>query len=84
VARWSPWFRNITPSPPLRRPWEHSNSDSGRKGNSFDAFTPVAWDSSAKWKGDESLKSLVVTLTNPHSFPGLRFVLKAILSGYLC
>jgi hypothetical protein len=57
------------------------------KGNIFGSFTPVKWESQI-WKGDygnlnntlkedDSLKSFLFTLTNPHNIPARRFALKA-------
>jgi hypothetical protein len=54
------------------------------KGNIFGGFTPVEWESRV-FKGDgkncvkadDSLKSFVFTLKNPHNFPTTRFALKA-------
>jgi hypothetical protein len=36
------------------------------KGNIFGAFTPLKLESDLKWKGDDSQKSFVFTLKNPH------------------
>jgi hypothetical protein len=47
------------------------------EGNVFGGFTPVEWESVWKNKGDNSLKSFVFTLTNPHNIPARRFALKA-------
>jgi hypothetical protein len=57
------------------------------KGNTFGGFTPVEWESrvwnrkSGKddncWKADDSQKSFVFTLKNPHNIPARRFALKA-------
>jgi hypothetical protein len=54
------------------------------KGNIFGGFTPVEWESHtavsisdiSNWKADDSLKSFVFTLKNPHNIPARRFVLK--------
>jgi hypothetical protein len=48
-------------------------------GNIFGGFTPVKWESSAAGcvKGDDSLKSFLFTLKNPHNIPARRFALKA-------
>jgi hypothetical protein len=35
-------------------------------GNVFGGFTPVEWESGNKWKGDDSLRSFLFTLKNPH------------------
>jgi hypothetical protein len=53
------------------------------KGNIFGGFTPVKWESLI-WrgdiedsaKGDDSLKSFVFTLKNPHNLPARKFALK--------
>jgi hypothetical protein len=47
------------------------------KGNIFGGFTPVEWDSNSDWKADDSQKSFVFTLKNPHNIPARRFALKA-------
>jgi hypothetical protein len=70
------------------------------KGNIFGGFTPLEWESrewnrkydneSNCWKADDSLKSFLFTLKNPHNIPARRFALKAemkqwaieCLSGY--
>jgi hypothetical protein len=57
------------------------------KGNIFGGFTPVAWESRV-WNGkygdetnclkaDDSLKSFLFTLKNPHNVAARRFALKA-------
>jgi hypothetical protein len=49
------------------------------KGNIFGGFTPVKWESSesGKDKADNSLKSFLFTLKNPHNIPAKRFALRA-------
>jgi hypothetical protein len=50
------------------------------KGNIFGGFTPVEWESRTKSpyeKADDTLKSFVFTLKNPHNIPARRFALKA-------
>jgi hypothetical protein len=57
------------------------------KENIFGGFTPVEWESrkwnkkyddeSNCWKADDSLKSFLFTLKNPHNIPARRFALKA-------
>jgi hypothetical protein len=47
------------------------------KGNVFGGFTPANWDSSRYWKADDSLRSFLFTLKNPHNIPARRFALKA-------
>jgi hypothetical protein len=48
------------------------------EGNIFGGFTPVEWESGDDvWKADDSLKSFVFTLKNPHNIPARRFALKA-------
>jgi hypothetical protein len=57
------------------------------KGNIFGGFTPLKWESrvhNGKWgnddncyKADDSLKSFLFTLKNPHNIPARRFALKA-------
>jgi hypothetical protein len=54
------------------------------KGNIFGGFTPVEWESRV-WSGndknyakaDDSVRSFVFTLKNPHNIPARRFPLKA-------
>jgi hypothetical protein len=57
------------------------------KGNIFGGFTPVKWESRVHdgkfgdenncFKADNSLKSFLFTLKNPHNIPARRFALKA-------
>jgi hypothetical protein len=56
------------------------------QGNIFGGFTPVEWESGSprSWrefsngfKTDDSLKSFLFTLKNPHNIPARRFALKA-------
>jgi hypothetical protein len=57
------------------------------EGNIFGGFTPVGWESrvwngkheneSNCWKADDSLKSFLFTLKNPHNVSARRFALKA-------
>jgi hypothetical protein len=48
------------------------------KGNVFGGFTPVEWGSgNGRWKADDSQKSFLFTLKNPHNIPARRFALKA-------
>jgi hypothetical protein len=49
------------------------------KGNIFGGFTPMEWESppSWKWEADDSMKSFVFTLKNPHNIPARRFALNA-------
>jgi hypothetical protein len=46
-------------------------------GNVFGGFTPLQWKSGDKWKCDDSLKSFLFTLENPHNMPARKFALKA-------
>jgi hypothetical protein len=46
-------------------------------GNVFGGFTPLQWESESKFKCDDSLKSFVFTLKNPHNIPARKFALKA-------
>jgi archaellum component FlaC len=49
------------------------------KGNIFGGFTPVEWESGNSHKpekADDSLKSFLFTLKNPHNIPPRRFALK--------
>jgi hypothetical protein len=46
-------------------------------GNVFGGFTPVEWESGAKWKGDDSLRSFFFTRRNPHGVPPRKFTLRA-------
>jgi hypothetical protein len=47
------------------------------EGNIFGGFTPVEWNSVNKHKADDSLKSFLFTLKDPHSIPARRFTLKS-------
>jgi hypothetical protein len=48
------------------------------KGNIFGGFTPVEWESGEyDFKADDSKKSFLFTLKNPHNIPARRFALKA-------
>jgi hypothetical protein len=47
------------------------------KGNIFGGFTSVEWKSNGGLKGDDSQKSFLFTLKNPHNIPARRFALKA-------
>jgi hypothetical protein len=50
------------------------------EGNIFGGFTPVKWESrpySLYNKVDQSLKSFLFTLKNPHNVPARKFALKA-------
>jgi hypothetical protein len=47
------------------------------EGNIFGGFTPVKWESGWKLKADDSLKSFLFTLKNPHNIPARKFALKA-------
>jgi hypothetical protein len=48
------------------------------KGNIFGGFTPVEWESGSDFKADDSLKSFIFTLKNPHNIPAKRFALKTV------
>jgi hypothetical protein len=50
-------------------------------GNVFGGFTPVTWDSSDLFKADDSQRSFLFTLKNPHNIPARRFALKAEKKG---
>jgi hypothetical protein len=39
----------------------------------FGGFTPVKWDSWSDWKSDDSLKSFLFTLKNPHNISARKF-----------
>jgi hypothetical protein len=47
------------------------------KGNIFGGFTPVEWESKGYFKSDDSLKSFLFTLKNPHNVMARKFALKA-------
>jgi hypothetical protein len=48
------------------------------EGNIFGGFTPVKWESGeSRHKADDSQKSFLFTLKNPHNIPARRFALKA-------
>jgi hypothetical protein len=46
-------------------------------GNVFGGFTPVEWESGLACKGDDSLRSFLFTLRNPHGVPPRKFALRA-------
>jgi hypothetical protein len=46
------------------------------KGFIFGGYIPCEWDSSDNWKVDETLKSFLFTLKNPHNIPARKFPLK--------
>jgi hypothetical protein len=64
-----------------RRCDEHANTLTvilDTNGNIFGGFTPVKWESGYwHYKADDSLKSFLFTLKNPHNIPARRFALKA-------
>jgi hypothetical protein len=45
-------------------------------GNVFSGFTPLKWEFDVKWKRDDSLRSSLFTLTNPHGVPSKKVALK--------
>jgi hypothetical protein len=45
-------------------------------GNTFGGFTPVEWDSSSGYKGDDSVRSFLFTLKNPHGVLTRKFALR--------
>jgi hypothetical protein len=47
------------------------------KENIFGGFTPVELESDRSLKADDSLKSFLFTLKNPHNIPAMKFPLKA-------
>jgi hypothetical protein len=47
------------------------------KGFIFGGYMPCSFASSGGWKGDDSLKSFLFTLKNPHNIPAHKFPLKA-------
>jgi hypothetical protein len=47
------------------------------KGNIFGGFTPLKWESNGGYKCDDSQRSFLFTLKNPHNIPAKRFALKA-------
>jgi hypothetical protein len=54
-----------------------------RNGNIFGGFTPVKWESGwGKWKGDDSLRSFLFTLRNPHGVPPRKFALRETKKKY--
>jgi hypothetical protein len=54
------------------------------EGNIFGGFTPLKWESPTSGcnKVDDSLRSFLFTLTNPHNIPVRRFMLKAEKKQY--
>jgi hypothetical protein len=53
-------------------------------GNVFGGFTPVEWESRTRnfYKGDDSLRSFLFTLRNPHGVPPRKFALKERMKKY--
>jgi hypothetical protein len=53
-------------------------------GNVFGGFTPVEWESDryGKFKGDDSLRSFLFTLKNPHGVPPRKFALQNDMKEY--
>jgi hypothetical protein len=51
-------------------------------GNIFGGFTPVGWGNNCGYKGDDSLRSFLFTLRNPHGVPPRKFALKAEKKQY--
>jgi hypothetical protein len=51
-------------------------------GNVFGGFTPVKWQTRGGSKGDDSLRSFLFTLKNPHGVPPRKFALKADKKQY--
>jgi hypothetical protein len=51
-------------------------------GNVFGCLMPLKWDSSDKYKCDDSLQSFLYTLKNPQNIPGENFTLNAKLKQY--
>jgi hypothetical protein len=47
-----------------------------KNGNIFGGFTPVPWELGEDFKEDESVRSFIFTLKNPHNFPPRKFPLK--------
>jgi hypothetical protein len=47
------------------------------EGNVFGGFTPLKWKSSYGERADDSPKSFLPTVNNPHNLPARRFALKA-------
>jgi hypothetical protein len=45
-------------------------------GNVFGGFTPVEWESRG-WRGNDSRRSFLLTLTNRHGVPPLKFAVRA-------
>jgi hypothetical protein len=55
---------------------------SDTNGHVFGGFTPVKWDSSGKYKEDDSLRSFLFTLRNPRRVPPRKSALKAAKKHY--
>jgi hypothetical protein len=51
-------------------------------GNVFGGFTPLQWNSWGGYKCDDSLKTFLFTLKNPHNTPARKFALKAGMKKY--
>jgi hypothetical protein len=45
-------------------------------GNVFGGFTPVKWELNCSYKGDDSLRSFLFMLKNPHGVPPRKFALR--------
>jgi hypothetical protein len=52
------------------------------KGFIFGGYIAIKWDSSNGWKSDDSLKSFLFTLKNPHNLAARTFSLKPDLKKY--
>jgi hypothetical protein len=78
VARWGDGFRAFEFH---LRCDDHANTLTvilDTNGNIFGGFTPVKWESGGShYKADNSQKSFLFTLKNPHNIPARRFVLKS-------
>jgi hypothetical protein len=52
------------------------------KGYIFGSYNHCCWDSSNSWKVDESFRSFIFTLKNPHNLPPHKFPLKSEQKQY--
>jgi hypothetical protein len=52
------------------------------EGNIFGGFTPLKWESGNGWRADDSLKTFLFTLNDPHNIAARRFALKAEAKRY--
>jgi hypothetical protein len=54
------------------------------RGSVFGGFTPLQWARNSGWKCDDSLKSFLFTLKNPHNIPARKFALISKQGAICC